>query len=161
MLATLAATALVVVTGCGDGKDDKRAYTGTPGQEVPVRFSKQAGAVPLSTKPTKLGELLAGQADRTLYTYVTDSGRPIDCRAQCAWTWIPVVVLQGVNVRGGVSRSKVGAVTYSKKANQLTYGGHPLYFYASDDGAASVKGNGKKGYGATWLAVKADGSLAR
>lgn len=162
LVCALAALTLIAASGCG-GSDDssgKDAYTGSPGKTVDVKFSDSTSATLLTTKSSSLGTIVAGQDNRTLYSYQSANGEPIECRGECAWRWLPVVAGAGVRVTGEIDKSKVGAVSYSGKADQLTYGGHPLYYFADDPGATSVNGNGKSDAGATWHAVKADGTLA-
>ncbi len=158
LVTAFAATALIL-SGCGESGDGG-AYIGTPGDPVEVKFSDSDSATPLRTNRTKLGEVIAGQAFRTLYTFQTDDGKPIDCRGECVSTWLPVIVgAAGVSVSGNIDRSKVGAVEFSKQSNQLSYNGRPLYFFADDDGDASVAGAGKESYGAVWFAMTPDGEL--
>lgn len=157
----LVVLAAIALSGCfgGDDSKGKEAYTGTPGAAGKVIFDDTGSATPLTTKKSKLGEIVAGQADRTLYSFKTDDGKPPDCRGECAWQWLPVVMGKGVRVEGDIDRSKVGVVHFSDRADQLTYGGHPLYFFSEDDGAKSVAGQGKSAFGADWFVVGADGQL--
>lgn len=163
-LTLVVAGAAFVLSGCGGNDSVKSgdvAYTGKPGATTSVTFSDAAGAVPISTAPTKIGELVVAQADRTVYTFVGKDGKSIDCRAECAWKWLPVVVGVGVKVSGNAQKSQIGAVKYSKEADQVTYGGHPLYYNADDIGPGSTKGNGIESFGAKWYALMPDGKLAQ
>lgn len=155
----LAALALTVV-GCGNA--DEGAYLGTPGAPVDFVFSDSDSATPVTTNRTKLGVIVAGQALRTLYTFQTEDGKPIECRGECVSTWLPVIVGKaGIAISGDIDKSKVGAVEFSNKANQMSYAGHPLYFYAHDEGDSSVAGAGKDSYGAKWFALGAGGELKK
>jgi predicted lipoprotein with Yx(FWY)xxD motif len=157
MLSSIVALAMA---GCGDKDPDANtAYSGKPGAATKVTFSGSASATVLSTKKSKLGEIAAGQSDRTLYSYLTDDGKPPTCRGECAWTWLPLVQGVGVRVSGNIDRTKVGAVKFSQGTEQLTYGGHPLYYYSRDENAKSVLGHGLEHSGATWLAVSSAGKL--
>ncbi len=158
----LIAVLAITLVGCGgdDKPKGKTAYTGAPGASVEVTITDADGAVPLSTKKSKVGEVIAGQEERTLYTFRTDSGKTLDCRGECAWKWLPVIVGRGVSISGAIEREKVGAVEYAKDSNQLTYGGHPLYYFSDDQGEDSVLGNDKESFGATWSAVTPTGELA-
>lgn len=157
LIVVVAAAAAIFYFTRSDEPAGKLSYTGTPGEKVAVKFSDASGAITLTTKDSSLGTIVAGQQERTLYTYESDSGEPIDCRGQCAWKWLPVIVGVGVNVSGDIEKSKVGAVKYATGSTQLTYGGHPLYYFADDTKASSTAGNGKQAFGATWFAVGANG----
>jgi predicted lipoprotein with Yx(FWY)xxD motif len=41
---------------------------------------------------------------------------------------------------------------------QVTYNGHPLYFFALDKKAGDIKGQGYVHFGGTWWAVSAAGT---
>jgi predicted lipoprotein with Yx(FWY)xxD motif len=41
---------------------------------------------------------------------------------------------------------------------QLTYNGHPLYYFTADSAAGTAKGKGSKAFGAEWYVVGASGS---
>lgn len=160
LLLLVAALVAAGLSGClgSDKRDDSgKAYTGSPGKQVPVKFNDVNGGTVLTTKRSKLGVIVAGQNERTLYSYKTGDGQPPDCSGQCAWTWLPVPVGIGVKVSGKIDKSKVGAVRYSDRVDQITYGGHPLYYFAGDKG---IEGNGMKSYGATWFAIDPAGMPA-
>jgi predicted lipoprotein with Yx(FWY)xxD motif len=159
--ATLLALLLAfAVVGCGDEDSNSGdAFAGKPGASAKVVFSGSASATPLTTKKTKLGVITAGQSERTLYSYKTDDGKPPNCRGECAWTWLPLVQGVGVKVSGEIDRSKVGAVKFREGTTQLTYGGHPLYYYSRDENEQSTLGHGLQSFGTKWLAVSASGDL--
>lgn len=161
LLVVVAAAAAIFYFTRSDEPTGKLAYTGTPGKKTTVKFSNASGAYPLTTKDSSLGAIVAGQQERTLYSYKSAADKPIDCRGECAWQWLPVVVGVGVKISGEIEKSMVGAVKYSNGSTQLTYGGHPLYYFADDTKASSTTGNGKESFGVTWSAVAADGSLVK
>ncbi len=148
-IAALAVTA-ALVAGCGGGKDAKQAAAVPLGAPTQITITNAVGALPLTTRKTSDGKILAGPNGRALYAYETTSGDPLECGGECAWTWLPVVSAGGVSISGDVQAKQVGAVTRGKNAKQVTYGGHPLYYYARDGGAKAVTGNGKRSFGATW-----------
>ena len=41
---------------------------------------------------------------------------------------------------------------------QLTYNGHPLYYFAADTGSGMAKGQGTKAFGAGWYVLNAKGA---
>lgn len=161
-LAALAAAAFaaIAVAGCGGAKQAEQAKAIPTGSPTSIEVTNAVGALPLTTRKTADGTIIAGPNGRALYAYETSSGDPIECGGECAWTWLPVVSAGGVSISGGVNTAKVGAVTRGKNAKQVTYGGHPLFYYARDGGAKAISGNGKQSFGATWHTLMPDGKFS-
>ena len=58
----------------------------------------------------------------------------------------------------GVSQSLLGTTKRADGTEQVTYNGHPLYYFAADTGAGMVKGQGSKEFGAGWYVLNAKGA---
>jgi predicted lipoprotein with Yx(FWY)xxD motif len=153
----------LALAGCGDDKKDEQEVKapGIQGKPVPVEISDNASATPLSTYKTKIGEVIVGQGDHTVYTYDRPVGQSLDCSGRCAWTWLPVITNKGVSISGDVAKGKVGAVEYSDKGDQVTYNGHPLFFFTGSTDPGDVSGNGATSVGVTWYTISPDGELNR
>lgn len=54
--------------------------------------------------------------------------------------------------------SDLGTVKRSDGSTQVTYKGHPLYYFAGDSGAGQTNGQGSNGFGAKWWLVSPAGS---
>ena len=57
----------------------------------------------------------------------------------------------------GVEQSLLGTTKRSDGTEQVTYNGHPLYYFAADT-AGMAKGQGYKDFGAGWYVENAKGS---
>ena len=55
--------------------------------------------------------------------------------------------------RGSSLAADLGTITRSDGSNQVTYKGHPLYYYLGDYGPGSTAGQGNDGFGAKWWVV--------
>jgi predicted lipoprotein with Yx(FWY)xxD motif len=51
----------------------------------------------------------------------------------------------------------LGTTTRSDGTTQVTYKGHPLYFYSKDGDAGDAYGQGLKSFGAGWYVLKPSG----
>ena len=54
--------------------------------------------------------------------------------------------------------SDLGTITRSDGTKQVTYDGHPLYYFAGDSGAGMASGQGSDGFGAKWWLVSPAGA---
>ncbi|MDX6230752.1 MAG: hypothetical protein QOI76_4142 [Frankiales bacterium] len=117
--------------------------------------SSTAGAVTVATKTGSLGTYLVDQTGRTLYLWVADSGSTSTCSGQCASAWPPVT---GTATAGGsASKAALGNTTRSDGSKQVTYDGHPLYYFIGDKAAGTTGGQGSAAFGAKWWVVGVDG----
>ncbi len=101
---------------------------------------------------SKLGTYLLGYTGMTLYTSAKDNVGTSTCYADCAQTWPPYIVSPSdrYNLQYGVYLAKVGTITRADGTLQLTYNGHPLYFYSGDQSSSDFKG---QGMGGVWYVV--------
>jgi hypothetical protein len=51
--------------------------------------------------------------------------------------------------------SMLGTISRSDGTKQVTYAGHPLYFYAGDSAAGQTNGQGINSFGGIWGVVSA------
>jgi hypothetical protein len=63
-----------------------------------------------------------------------------------------------VTASGGAQASDLGTITRSDGTKQVTYDGHPLYYFAGDSGPGTASGQGNDGFGAKWWLVSPSGS---
>jgi hypothetical protein len=59
---------------------------------------------------------------------------------------------------GSAMASDLGSITRSDGTKQVTYNGHPLYYYSGDSGPGQANGQGNDGFGAKWWLVDPSGS---
>jgi predicted lipoprotein with Yx(FWY)xxD motif len=57
----------------------------------------------------------------------------------------------------GVTASDLGTISRSDGTKQVTYGGHPLYYYSRDTGAGQTNGEGLTAFGAAWYLLAPSG----
>jgi hypothetical protein len=54
--------------------------------------------------------------------------------------------------------SSLGIITRSDGGKQVTYDGHPLYYFSGDSGPGQANGQGSDGFGAKWWLVSPAGA---
>jgi hypothetical protein len=87
-----------------------------------------------------------------------DTGDASQCSGACAGAWPPVPATGTVTAGGSAVASDLGTITRSDGTKQVTYDGHPLYYFSGDSGAGMASGQGSDGFGAKWWLVTPSGA---
>jgi predicted lipoprotein with Yx(FWY)xxD motif len=98
------------------------------------------------------------QTAATLYAFSTDSPTMSMCTGQCAQFWPPVLTTRRALSLLGIRPRHLGMLRRPDGTFQVTYFGHPLYFFA----LALNSGTGGAGapvFGGTFNIVKANGTV--
>jgi predicted lipoprotein with Yx(FWY)xxD motif len=101
---------------------------------------------------------LTNGSGRAVYLWVKDTGDASTCTGACAGAWPPVTATGTVTAAGSAKASDLGTITRSDGTKQVTYDGHPLYYFAGDSGPGTASGQGSDGFGAKWWLVAPSGS---
>jgi predicted lipoprotein with Yx(FWY)xxD motif len=110
-----------------------------------------AGPAKVSIATTEKGKVFVGPTGHALYTYDPDTTKKSACVDQCAAAWPPLI---GTPAAGkGVEEDELGTITRSDGTTQVTYEDHPLYYFAKDEDAEDVYGDGIAG---VWHVAKVD-----
>lgn len=105
----------------------------------------------------RLGQVLVDGKGRTVYLFEKDKAGKSSCSGSCAAVWPPVTTGAKPQPGSGVDASKLGTTRRSDGKTEVTYGGHPLYFYAPD-GSGSAQGQGLNQFGAKWYVLSSSGN---
>ncbi len=82
------------------------------------------------------GQALVDGQGRALYLWEADKGGMSTCTGPCAAAWPPVTVSGMAQAGSGVSKNLLGTAKRADGTEQVTYNGHPLYYFAGDAGPA-------------------------
>jgi predicted lipoprotein with Yx(FWY)xxD motif len=141
---------IVAFSGCGGGSSTSRS---SGGASTPTR----APASLTVRTVTPLGQILVDGSGRTLYLFESDTNTASTCSGACAQGWPPFVTSGSPQAGSGVTPSLVSTLRRSDGALQVTYNGHPLYYFAGDTKAGDTKGEGLNAFGAGWDVVSPAG----
>jgi predicted lipoprotein with Yx(FWY)xxD motif len=145
--------AALVIAGCGGGSSGSAASTPKAAAAAP----KPGGAPLQVTTNPKLGKILVDAKGRTLYDFVIDKGTMSVCYGACASLWPPYTT-NGEPVAGpGVSKGLIGTAKRKDGTTEVTYAGHPLYYYAPDVKRGQISGQALNQFGAPWYVLAPDG----
>jgi predicted lipoprotein with Yx(FWY)xxD motif len=126
----------------GEGKPDDEAEA-APGTEVELAESQ-------------FGPILFDGSGQAIYLFDEETSTKPDCYGDCAAAWPPVLT-EGEPVAGaGADAKLLGTTKREDGSTQLTYGGHPLYYYAHE-GPGEVLCHGVDEFGGLWLVVDGAG----
>lgn len=136
-----------------------------PGADVPVKVGDQivmmrfnvvsaGGAVIKVGHKEGLGSFLVDAQGRTLYLFLADTPTSSACSGGCAMNWPPLLTTGAPQAGEGVDASKLGILMRSDGTTQVTYNGHPLYYFAGDTQAGDTNG---QGIGGKWYVVSPAG----
>jgi len=160
-LAAVAAVSALVVAGCGSST--KTESTSAPAAAATATTGSQSGEA-LTAMSTNLGTVLvAGPKHLTVYLFEGDKGSTSNCSGACASVWPPVhASASGTpQVSGGLNASLLGTTTRSDGTKQVTYAGHPLYYFAEDQEQGQTKGQGVDSFGAHWYVLGSSGTAIK
>jgi predicted lipoprotein with Yx(FWY)xxD motif len=179
ILGCAAVTAVALAAGCGSsGKSTSSATTAaapaattsaaatTPasgksadGAAAASSTASSGSGVVIAVKHSKLGTVLAaGPKHTTVYLFEADKGGQSACTGACAQAWPPVTTGSQPTSSGSASSAKLGTITRADGTKQVTYNGHPLYFFVKDGDAEDAYGQGQKAFGADWYVVAPNGN---
>ncbi len=113
----------------------------------------------VADKPS-VGSALVDGDGRTLYLFEQDPKDRSTCYGACASVWPPVTTDGPPTATGAVSADDLGTLTRDDGLVQVSYAGHPLYYYQADRGGEDAYGQGVEQFGAEWYAVTAQGDKA-
>lgn len=117
-----------------------------------------SGPATIAVKSSSLGQILVDGKGMTLYLFEKDTGTTSMCTGSCAQFWPPVTTKGAAKAGSGIMASKLGTTMRSDGTTQVTYNGHPLYYYAGDQKAGDVNGQGQNAFGALWYVLSPAGN---
>ena len=117
-----------------------------------------SGGTVVKTAHTKLGTILVGPNGHALYLFEGDKGTTSKCSGQCAKFWPPLTTSGSPTAGGSAKQNLLASTSRGGGVKQVTYHGHPLYYFLEDSSAGSTKGEGSKAFGADWYVLSASGS---
>lgn len=108
------------------------------------------------------GRILADGTGHALYLFTADSRRASHCYSACARAW-PPLYSRGESLRAGsgLSSAKIATIKRRGGRRQVTYNGHPLYYYVGDKRPGDVFCQDVFEFGGRWLVLDRHGNAVR
>jgi predicted lipoprotein with Yx(FWY)xxD motif len=137
---------IVVFVGGGSAKTDQKRST--------------AGPV-LSVRHTPLGAVLDGANGHTLYLFEGDRTNHSNLSVAGRKYWPPFTVKHAPKAANGAQPGKIATIAASSGGRQVTYEGHPLYYFVGDTKAGTTHGQDLNAFGARWYVVAPSGNAIK
>jgi len=113
-------------------------------------------AARLSARSTEYGKALFGPSGKVVYVFGADRGSTSRCYGVCAKAWPPLLTSARPSAGSGVEAKLLGMTKRKDGKLQVTYNGHPLYYYEADK-VGKVMCQHANMHGGLWLIIKPNG----
>ncbi|HEX9099691.1 MAG TPA: hypothetical protein VF956_09425 [Candidatus Dormibacteraeota bacterium] len=124
----------------------------------PAASPAATGATIAVATNSKLGQILVDGKGMTLYLFVADTGTSSTCYTSCAQIWPPVLTSGPPQAGAGATASLLGTTTRTDGTTEVTYAGHPLYYFVQDKQPGDATGQGVNGFGGLWWVLTPSGA---
>ena len=142
----------MLLAACGDDDAGDGGSTTAP-TDASDTASPEPTSATVELVDSDLGSILVDADGMTLYLLESDTGGTSTCTADCAATWPPLIA-EAPTAGQGIDEALLGTTTRDDGEVQVTYDGHPLYGFASDEAPGDTEG---QGVGDLWFVVDASG----
>lgn len=113
----------------------------------------------ITTSGSDYGTMLFDATGQAIYLFDKEATSTPRCYGPCADAWPPVLTSGAPRARGETQADLLGTVRRRDGSTQVTYAGHPLYFYAHE-GKHQVLCHDVDEFGGLWLVVTPGGDPA-
>jgi predicted lipoprotein with Yx(FWY)xxD motif len=128
------------------------------GGNAKANQSQAAAGSAINIRSTALGKTLVDANGRTLYLFEGDRANISTLSAAGTAVWPRFVSSTPVKAGNGVQAALIGTTTSPTGVKQVTYEGHPLYYYVGDSNPGSTRGQGLNEFGALWYVLAPSGN---
>jgi predicted lipoprotein with Yx(FWY)xxD motif len=150
----------VAIAGCGGGSSSN-ANANPSTTTTKQSTSTGSGAATVDVRSTGLGKILVDSKGMTLYLFEKDTGPKSTCSGACASAWPPFTTNGTPKAGSGATGSMIGTTKRSDGTTEVTYNGHPLYYYAGDQQPGDTNGQNLDQFGAEWYVVSPAGKTIK
>jgi predicted lipoprotein with Yx(FWY)xxD motif len=152
--------AAAILAGCGSSSSSDNSSASAPAassSQSSGAASTPAKPVTITTKHDKFGTVLAaGSKQLTVYLFEADNTAKSNCMSACASDWPPVTGKP--EAANQAQSAELSTIMRPDGQPQVTYKGHPLYYFVKDKDAGDAYGQGLKAFGAEWYVLAPSGN---
>jgi len=116
-----------------------------------------ARSATVTTARTGLGRIIVDGRGRSLYLFEKDAHGRSACSGVCTAYWPPLLTNGRSIAIKGAKPSLLGSIRRADGSRQVSYAGHPVYFFSGDTRPGQTNGEGLKDFGAGWYVLTPSG----
>jgi predicted lipoprotein with Yx(FWY)xxD motif len=148
----------LVATACGGASSGGSGAYGAPANPPANPPANAPTGTAIGVASLGPGRALVDGSGRAVYLFEKDVGPSSTCSGACASVWPPLLTHgETPTVTGSAGADQLGTTPRGDGGVQVTYHGHPLYYYVSDHANGDVGGQGLNQFGAKWYLVQPSG----
>ena len=147
----------LVAAGCL-GDDDSGDGSATTAAPAPTPTTEAAAGTTIQVDDSEFGKVLFDGDRMPIYLFEKEKGKTSECYGECATAWPPVLTDGEPQAGKGAKANLLGTTKRDDGKTQVTYNGHPLYYYEEPPGAVTC--HNVYEFGGTWLVVTPEGDPA-
>jgi len=95
---------------------------------------------------------------RTLYLFDIERDRVPRCYGACAVNWPPFLAATASTSDPNLSQTLIATSARNDGSQQVTYNGHPLYYYVGDHSAGQILCQAVVEFGGGWFVIDTRGN---
>lgn len=108
---------------------------------------------------SEFGTMLFDEKKQAIYIWELEESIKAECYGDCSKLWPPVLTDGEPQAGDGVNGDLLGITKRTDGGTQVTYNGHPLYYYAHE-GVGEVKCHNVSTHGGLWWVIHPSGDRA-
>jgi predicted lipoprotein with Yx(FWY)xxD motif len=121
------------------------------------RSAAKADGTEIVAADSDYGSILFDSDEQAIYLFQKETTSESQCYGACAEAWPPVVTDGKPQAGSGLDAKLLGTTERDDGSSQVTYDGHPLYYYV-DDPPGQVLCQNVTEFGGLWLVVSPTGA---
>ncbi len=121
--------------------------------------TKETLGIVIKSGNSQFGEMLFNNDGQAIYIWELENSAEAKCYEDCAKAWPPVLTNGKPQASGNIRADLLGTTKRTDGTTQVTYNGHPLYYYAHEK-AGEVKCHNISTHGGLWWVIKPNGERA-
>lgn len=124
-----------------------------------VKKGDVATRTTITTGDSEFGTMLFDNKRQAIYIWELEESTRAECYGDCAKAWPPVLTDGSPIASGSVKSELLSTTERTDGTTQVTYNGHPLYYYANEE-PGEVKCHNITTHGGLWWVIQPSGVRA-
>lgn len=146
-------------TGRSDSVINQETSVKQPVVTPEVKRQDATKGTVITTGDSEFGSMLFDDKGQAIYIWEVENSTTAKCYGDCAKEWPPVLTNGAPIASASVNSGLLGTTKRTDGTTQVTYNGHPLYYYAHEK-AGEVKCHNISTHGGLWWVIQPSGIRA-